>query len=779
MRRFRPRALAAWVLAFSLGFGFVPHGRAARGDAAAEAGRLTSELERELKRSPPAAKQSKVDAGKLLARGKADLAGGRYAAALDALHAALEVQRGGGGAVGLTPEIEVLLGEVYLAAEQPYSAYRHLLVVAEHAHEPEWAAVAPRAVTRLVDAAFATENPELLPRVVDVLERLAGAEPTDELAYARAKLAFSLGRYAEARGLLSSIRPSGLTHKRALYLKGAALAKEAGGTKQGFDLAIAEFERAVQAPAPEDPSTSRRISDLSRLAVARLHYESGSFDKAVSSFTRVDKDSPVFSKALFELSWAYVKQGDFTRAEQTLAALSVLDPGLIDGADAALLRADMLLRSGHFREAEQLYSASYERYEPLRQDLDDFLARHSAASDYYARLLEEEATLGQELPEALIDLVREEARENRLFAVVDEIARTRRLLKDGHRIGNLARATLTGPARTRLFPGLEARLLPLILHENQLARARLSLARGLDRVAGGASGELAPIRKERRALMDQVAALPTTKSEIEAREALAQLSWIGLGQALKRLELEAEHTQALCNGLRRVLADAEAERISLSEEAKRRHREDLARGERDLARFRVTIEELRQQVEYGKVRHGLGDEKSARDRKLGARFGSLIERELRLVAAGRDQSGKAQRFAGEQSSLRARMAAIESTLRKERAGFEQDLAAESQELAARVQSEFDRFSEAQAMLEALESAHGEALGAAAKKSFVAVRDRLTKVVRHAELGMAQKSFEVREERRRRVERLKRQRARETKLIADELREVMGETEEDQ
>jgi hypothetical protein len=379
----------------------------------------------------------------------------------------------------------------------------------------------------------------------------------------------------------------------------------------------------------------------------------------------------------------------------------------------------------------------------------------------------------------LIDLVREEARENRLFAVVDEIARTRRLLKDGHRIGNLARATLTGPARARLFPGLEARLEPLILHENQLARARLSLARALDRVAGGASGELAPIRKERRALMEQVAALPTTKSEIEAREALAQLSWIGLGQALKRLELEAEHTQALCNGLRRVLADAEAERISLSEEAKRRHREDLARGERDLARFRVTIEELRQQVEYGKVRHGLGDEKSTRDRKVGARFGSLIERELRLVAAGRDQSGKAQRFAAEQASLRARMAAVESTLRKERARFEQDLAAESQELAARVQSEFDRFSEAQAMLEAVESAHGEALGAAAKKSFVAVRDRLTKVVRHAELGMAQKSFEVREERRRRVERLKRQRARETKLIADELREVMGETGEDQ
>jgi len=419
------------------------------------------------------------------------------------------------------------------------------------------------------------------------------------------------------------------------------------------------------------------------------------------------------------------------------------------------------------------------RDEPLRRGLDDFWARHAAVSDYYARLVDVDSPLGQELSEALIDLVREEAREIRLFAVVDEIARSRQLLKDGRRIGDLTRATLTGPAGTRLFPELAARLEKLILHENQLARARLFLARALDRVAGGASGELGAVRRERRARMEQVAALPTSKSELAARETNAQLAWIALGQALKRLEVEAEHTQALCNGLRRVLADAEAERISLSEEAKRRHREDLARGERDLERFRTVIAELRQQVEYGKVRQGLGDEKSAADRKAGARFGSLVEQELKLVAAGRDQSGKAQRFAADHARLRMQMSAVGATLAKERASFEQELEAESAALAALVHAEYQRFSEQQALLAELERTHGEALGLAAKKSFVAVRDRLIKVVRHAELGMAQKSFEVREERRRRVERLKRQRARETKLIADELREVMGETEEDQ
>jgi len=779
MRRARPRARAPWVLALCLALAAAGPVWGAKGGDTAAASRLVGEIERSTGRSAPPRAAAEVNARTLLARGKADLAGGRYAAALDALHAALELEASAESALGLAPEIEFLLGEVYFDAEQPYSAHRHFSIIVERSTDPAYAAFASRAVTRLVDSAFATQNPDLLPRLVGVLDRLLGAEGSDELAYARAKLAFALGRYREARDLVGSVSPNGLTYKRSLYLRGAALAKEAGGTKQGLDLAIAEFERAVQAPAPEDAALSRQISDLSRLAVARLHYESGAFDEAVRSFTRVDRDSPVFSEALFELAWAYVKQGDFTRAEQTLAALSVLAPGLIDGADAALLRADMLLRSGHFREAEQLYSATYQRYEPLRRDLDDFLTRHAAAADYYQRLVESELELGQELPRDLIDLVREEARENRLFAVVDEIARCRRLMKDGRRIGNLTRATLTGPARARLFPELEGRLEPLIVNENQLARARWFVARDLDRVAGSASGELSAIRAERRQLMQRIGAVPTTKSEMAAREAKAQLSWIGLSQALQRLEVEAQHTQALCNGLRRMLADADAERISISEEAKRRHREDLARGERELARFRETIEQLRQKVDYGKVRHGLGDEKSAADRKLGARFGSLLDRELRLVAAGQDPSSKARRYASEQTKLFQRMAALEGKLAEQRSTLERDLAAESGRLASSVHAEFVRFSTQQETLDELERLHGEALGAAAKRSFVAVRDRLTKVVRHAELGMAQKSFEVREERRRRVERLKRQRARETKLIEDELKEVMGEAEGEQ
>jgi hypothetical protein len=769
-------ARSAFLLGACVALTLSPRTSAARVDAATEAQRLVSELERSLQKGPAAAARSAPDARSLLARGKAELAAGRYGDALTALHQALELETTATPPGGLGPELEFLLGSAYLEAGQPYSAYRHFLALANRSGEPGYGVYAARGVARLVDAAFATENPALLPELRDLLDRLLGIERTDELSYARAKLAFALGRYREAKELASSISNSGITYKRSLYLKGAALAKEAGGRKNGLREAIAEFERAVQVPAPEEPAVSRQISDLSRLAVARLHYESGSFDEAVANYTRIDRDSPLFSEALFELAWAYVKQGDFTRAEQTLAALSVLDPGLIDGADAALLRSDMLLRSGHFEDAERLYSATYQKYEPLRRDLDDFLARHASGADYYARLLRSELDAGQELPKALLDLVREEARGNRLFAAIDEVTRSRKLYADGRRIATLLRATVSGPARAKLFPELGPRLEALVVQENQLARAHLALVRGLDRVSGAASGELSSVRAARRQLMDRVATLATARGELVARVARDELGWIGLGQALKRLEVEADQTQALCNGLRRVLTDADAGRISISEEAKRRHREDLTRGEQDLVRFRRTIEGLRLKLEIGRLRTGLGSEWTAQERKLGDRFGKLVRQEFRLVAAGADRSSKAQRYATDSSKLLARMNDLDTAHAARRQAFDQELSAASADLASRVAAELSGLSESSAALDELERAHADVLGAAAKRSFVAVRDRLTRVVRHAELGMAQKSFEVREERRRRVERLKRQRARETKLIQDELAEVMGESE---
>ena len=767
---------SAFLLAAFVALTLSPRTSPARVDPATEAERLVTEIERSMQKSPAPAASRVPDAASLLARGKAELAAGRYGDALSALHQALELETTATSPAGHLPEIEFLLGSAYLEAGQPYSAYRHLLALANHSSEPGFGAYAARGVARLVDAAFATENPALLPELRDLLDRLLGIERTDELSYARAKLAFALGRYREAKELSNTISASGITYKRSLYLKGAALAKEAGGRKNGLKEAIAEFERAVQAPAPEEPTASRQISDLSRLAVARLHYESGSLDEAVASFTRIERDSPFFSEALFELAWAYVKQGDFTRAEQTLAALSVLDPGLIDGADAALLRADMLLRSGHFEDAERLYSATYQKYEPLRRDLDDFFAKHAAGADYLARLLRSELDAGQELPKALLDLVREEARENRLFAAIDEVMRSRKLYGDGRRIATLLRATVSGPARAKLFPELGPRLETLVVQENQLARAHLALVRGLDRVSGGASGELSSVRAARRQLMDRVAGLATARGELVARVASDQLGWIGLGQALKRLEVEADQTQALCNGLRRVLTDADAGRISISEEAKRRHREDLTRGEQELVRFRKTIEDLRLKLEIGRLRTGLGSEWTAEERELGNRFGKLVRQEFRLVAAGADRSTKARRYAADSSKVVARMNELDAAQTTRRQEFERELEAASAELASRVAAELSGLSASKAALDELVRAQADALGTAAKRSFVAVRDRLTRVVRHAELGMAQKSFEVREERRRRVERLKRQRARETKLIQDELAEVMGKSE---
>src|SRR6187431_943923 len=209
----RSTARSAWVLAACVVCTWASGTRAARVDPATEAARLVADLERAVLSPPRKPKQTGPDARSLLTRGKAELAGGRYANALDAFHQALELELLASSPAGLAPELEFLLGSVYLEAAQPYSAYRHLLVIANRSDEPGYAPFAARALARLVDAAFATENPDLLPGLRDLLDRLLGIERSDELSYARAKLAFALGRYREARELAGSIGTSGLTYK--------------------------------------------------------------------------------------------------------------------------------------------------------------------------------------------------------------------------------------------------------------------------------------------------------------------------------------------------------------------------------------------------------------------------------------------------------------------------------------------------------------------------------------------------------------------------------------
>jgi hypothetical protein len=64
------------------------------------------------------------------------------------------------------------------------------------------------------------------------------------------------------------------------------------------------------------------------------------------------------------------------------------------------------------------------------------------------------------------------------------------------------------------------------------------------------------------------------------------------------------------------------------------------------------------------------------------------------------------------------------------------------------------------------------------KNFGLVRDRLKSVVLRAAVGIVQQAWEVREDQRRRLRSLQRERAREEQNLNDELREVIDDAEDE-
>lgn len=710
----------------------------------------------------------------------------QYEPAIDKLSKVVELRRQGKASEGVDADAQFMLGEAYFATGQLYSARSHFETVTDKAADPSYSSLGGPAASRLVDIALQIQRQDTLGDVLARVERMLARSSNESLVYAKAKVLFAMGRYEESREQASAVVGTSLYSQRAAYLRGTALMKEQQASRETTDVepidyrsAIAAFEQAAVPGADlgDGEADARKITDLAWLAVARLQYSSGNYNRASVAYQKIPRSSAYFSQALFELSWNYVRLGDYERAQRSLEALAVLEPGLIDGADAELLRGDLLLRSGRFNEAQNAYEAVREKYEPLRGQVHEYLAAHDDPAAYYDKLTAAEIETGHELPSLAVEWAREEAEEERVFAIVDDVARSRSLIKRSRRIVTLLRASLGSSSRAKVFPEVQTQLESVVSLMNQLAVARLMLARGMDEVASSGGASLKEVRDRRRALMDRLGKVPTNAGDFSIREAQAEKTWNGVSQTLQRLQLEADHLSALVNGLRRMLTDAERHGLNADDASLERFRLEIAENEKDLAVYFKRIDELRQQVEVGRVQSGFGDERFLEDDRVRGEFAKLFSQEVALVAGGADRD--AQPYSQSIQNLVNQIATLEGRLAAQRSQLDAEASARGEEMQAVVNEEAQAIEVFASRLDTMDQHARLLVGEVARANFVKARDRIKDVVMRADVGLVQQAWEVREEQRHRVRDLLRERAREERFINDELREVLDDMEEGQ
>jgi tetratricopeptide (TPR) repeat protein len=694
------------------------------------------------------------------------------------------------------PDAMSLLGETYFQSKQYLSARRVYFRIVDRGQEPRFVAYQGKALERLVDVALRTRDYRHLDDVFAAMNRLPPAVVTSGLSYARGKGLVVKKDWANAKVALASVDPKSEYVHQASYLLGVVAVKEATpppapvaegevlppAPRARYVAAIDQFRKVTQLQS--DTPEHKQVIDLAWLAIGRLFYESDQWAQAVDAYNHIDRSSPEFGTMLYELGWVYVRLGDVERAQRALEILSVADPNSQNIADGSLLRADLMLRAGQFEKSLKVYEGVRANYDPIRERVDAFLGSTSNPAVYYDKLNQEELGAFDSqsgLPTLAIQWAREAEDGPGAFAVIEGISQCRELIQQSNDMIEKLNAVVASTNRVRAFPELKAgeeKALGLI---NRIGVARLALGQGMDEVEpSGLSGEIGQVRARRRALEKRLGVVPVNDSDFQEREGQALKQWIGASQSIQRMTLQVDALAAQVNGLRRMLREAPQAGVVRDPASVARFEQELAGHERDLVAYRKQIEQLRKMVGAGKMQVGFGDQRFVEDAQVRAAYRDAIVREAELAAVG--QGGpELQTYARKLTPLLKQADDADGKILATLAELEREVARRTTDVRALLARETAAVVGHEVELEKLDKEARGVVGEVAMRNFGLVRDRLRSIVLRADTGITEEAWEVREEQMTRVRNLRVERAREERLLKEELEEVLddnGETEAD-
>lgn len=694
------------------------------------------------------------------------------------------------------PDALTMLGETYFRSNQYLSARRVFNEIVRRGGEPRFSSYQSKALGRLVDVALRIKDYSSLDEIFASMSKVPPASIGSGLAYAKGKGLFAKKDFAGAKGALGGVDPKSEYYHQAQYILGLIEVKEATPPavklKDGelppqvpasrYVSAISLFQKAT-ALAGDTPE-HRRVIDLSWLAIGRLLYEADQWTQAVTAYNHIDRSSPEFGTMLYELAWVYVRLGDVDRAQRALEVLAIADPNSQNIADGSLLRADLMLRAGQFDKSLKVYEGVRATYDPMREKVDAFLGSTSDPAVYYDKLSQEQLEAldnNSMLPPLAVQWAREAEDGPAAFAVIDDVAQCRELIKQSNEIIEKLNAVLSSPNRVRAFPELKAGEEKALSLLNRVGLARLAMGQGMDDVDDGAlSGELGSWRAKRRSLEKRLGVIPVTDADFQDRESQALKQWNTVSQALQRLTLQVDTLQATINGLRRVLREGPQSGVVRDPSSVTRFEEELKQNEHDIALYRGQMDALRKMVSAGRVQVGFGDQRFVEDDQVRKAYAEALTRETQLAAQG-SGGAKLQAYAQRLAPLLASAADSDAKVEAAMADLERRVAKKSQEFRDTVARETTSMVGYQVRLDELDSEARKVVGEVAMRNFGLVRDRLKNIVLRADVGITEEAWEVREEQMTRVRNLQVERARADRLLKEELNEVLddsGDTEEE-
>ncbi len=662
------------------------------------------------------------------------------------------------------PQGLYLLGDALFQAGDRYGARTRFRQVLDHSTEPVFRPFVQRALGRLIEIEISLgANDEDSGRRVEEYFRRLGQIPPSEIeaqtTYTRGKFLFLRGTpdLDGARQAFEAIPTTAPLYPQARYFLGAILT-----VRQQYPEAIEAFQRVSQLEA--DGPEQQRVIDLSILAVGRLQVERESFDSAIESYQRIGRNSSYFDRALFEQAWSYIKLGDAIRAERALEILAISAPDSPLIPEGKLLWGNLLLRTGRFQRAQQVFQEVRDQFGPIYQQITQATDRANP-EQYFRELIRSNLQVfdaSSFLPAQALAWVRQEGGLDSSLRVISDLNTCRTYVREATELIDRLNAALGAPSRSHVFQDLGRARQRVWQVLNRGSQLRESVALAMDRNADVTNIDLQGIISQRRALAAQIGRLPVDDDGLRRRDRQADNELQTLSQTLQRNQQRVDGLEAMVVAIERYLTDpshqsAQLDRATLLAE--------LSQQRLALQQYRDRVTNIRRMISAARSQIGAGDPRYAHDVEMRAQLRDLVAREASAL-------GAAGRLPAEATSLLARLDLLDRGIEEADGRINTLVDQRIVVITTQVHEEETRVAGYRERLGALEREAEDVVGNLIQQQFRQVRLQFYQIVLRADLGLVDVAWEEREEHNNRARLLAEEQNREISALNDEFSEVV-------
>ncbi len=655
----------------------------------------------------------------------------------------------------------LLADSLYLAGDR-YGARTRFRQVLDHASEPVFGPFVQRALGRLIEIALRLNDYDGVDGYFQRLGQIPSSEISAQTSYIRGKYLFLRHPpdYDGARQAFEAIPAHAPIYPQARYFLGAILTAQ-----QRYPEAIEAFQRvlAIQ-PDGSDQAEQQQVVDLAALAIGRLQIERENFDAAIDAYSQVGRSSPFFDRALFEQSWAFIKSGDAVRAERALEILAISSPDSPLIPEGKILWGNLLLRSGRFDRAQQVFEEVRAQFGPIYVQLQQMNAQHSNPEQYFQELVRSNLQVFDAtsfIPAEALAWVRHDGALDESLQVVSDLNVCRTYVRDASEIIDQLNAALGAPSRSHVFADLGRARQNVWELLNRAAQIRAQIATEMDSRADVGNVEVQGLISERRALGPSVARLPVDDEGMRRRDRQAEGEFQTLSQEVQRNEQRVEALEAMVVALEHYLSDPTHAAPGVSADEIRR---ELTTQHQAIQQYRDRVSALRRQIEEGRAQIGPGDPRFAHDVVVRQQVRDVVGREAAALRA-------AGRMPTEADGLLVRLDGIDRLIGDFDGRVNVQVDQRIQAIQAQVREEQARVAGYRERLAALEGESSEVVGNLILQQFRNVQVHFYQIVMRSDLGLVDVAWEQREEHNNRNRMLAEEETREISSLNDEFSEV--------